>query len=148
MTTTVSQLLQTKGPHMGEVWSVTPHASAQAAMQLMADKDIGAVVVAEDGKLLGIFSERDYARKVALKGLAPETGVDALMTREVIAVSPEQSIEECMGLMTTKAIRHLPVVERGRLVGMVTIRDVVKAIVSDRDGTIRSLETYLTSLTI
>ncbi len=148
MTTTVSQLLQKKGAHIGEVWSVTPKASVQAAMQLMADKDIGAVVIAEDGKLLGIFSERDYARKVALKGMAPDTCVDALMTREVISVAPEQSIEECMALMTTKAIRHLPVVERGQLAGMVTIRDVVKAIVSDRDGTIRSLETYLTNLTI
>jgi CBS domain-containing protein len=148
MTTTVSQLLETKGSSSAQVWSVAPQASAQAAMQLMADKDIGAVMVVEGGRLVGIFSERDYARKVGLKGLAPETPVSAVMTPDVVWVAPEQSLEACMGLMTARSIRHLPVLEQGRLAGMVTIRDVVKAIVSDRDGTIRSLETYLSSLTM
>ncbi len=147
MTTTVSQLLESKGPSGSRVWSVAPQASVQSAMELMADKDIGAVMVAEGERLVGIFSERDYARKVALKGLAPETPVSAVMTPDVVWVGLDQSIEACMGLMTSRAIRHLPVLDQGRLAGMVTIRDVVKAIVSDRDGTIRSLETYLTNLT-
>ena len=148
MTTTVSQLLETKGSHGSQIWSVAAQAPVQAAMQLMADKDIGAVMVVEGDRLVGIFSERDYARKVGLKGLAPETPVSAVMTSDVVWVTPEQSIEACMALMTTKFIRHLPVLAQGRVAGMVTIRDVVKAIVSDRDGTIRSLETYLSSLTM
>jgi CBS domain-containing protein len=148
MTTTVSQLLETKGSNGNRVWSVTPQASVQSAMQLMADKDIGAVMVAEGDRLIGIFSERDYARKVGLKGLAPDTPVSAVMTSDVIWVGPDQSLEACMALMTTRFIRHLPVLDQGRLAGMITIRDVVKAMVSDRDGTIRSLETYLTNLTL
>lgn len=148
MTTTVSQLLETKGAKSSHIWSVPPETSAQAAMQLMADKDIGAVVVVEAGRLIGIFSERDYARKVALPGLAPATPVSAVMTREVVSVTCEQSIDDCMGLMKSRSIRHLPVFDRGQLAGMITIRDVVYAIISDRDGTIRSLETYLSNITI
>jgi CBS domain-containing protein len=146
MTTMVSQLLQTKSTPSAQVWSVTPQTSVLAAMQLMADKDIGAVVVLDDGRLSGIFSERDYARKVALKGLPPDTPVSAVMTRDVVCVSLEQSLDECMAIMTNKFIRHLPVVDQDQLAGMVTIRDVVKAIVLEKEGTIRTLENVVSGL--
>jgi CBS domain-containing protein len=128
-----------------EVWSVSPDQSVYEALQLMAEKDIGAVLVLQKGQVVGIFSERDYARKIILKGKSSkETTVGELMIRDVLYVRPEQSIEECMALMTDKHIRHLPVMEKDQLLGIVTIGDIVKAIISEQQFIIRELENYIT----
>ncbi|MCX7916239.1 MAG: CBS domain-containing protein, partial [Verrucomicrobiae bacterium] len=120
-------------------------ATVYEALQLMAEKNIGAVVVLEQGRVVGIFSERDYARKVVLQGKASRTTtVGEVMTRDVLHAKPEDSIEDCMSLMTAKRHRHLPVMEGDRLIGLVSIGDVVKAIISDRELTIRELERYIT----
>ena len=138
----VSQLLRSKGP---EIWSVTPETSVYDAIKLMADKGIGALLVLEGERLVGIISERDYARKVILQGKSSRnTPVSEIMTSRVFYVQPEQSIEECMALMTDKHIRHLPVLQDGRLIGIISIGDVVKAIISDREIMIRELERYIT----
>jgi CBS domain-containing protein len=116
-----------------------------AALQLMADKNVGALLIIQDGKVAGIFSERDYARKVVLKGKSSKTStVGELMTREVLYISPDETIEECMALMTAKRTRHLPVLEDEKLIGIISIGDVVKEIISDREFTIRELERYIT----
>lgn len=142
----VRELLSSKPQ---QVWSVSPSQSVFEALQLMAEKDIGAVLVIEDGQVVGIFSERDYARKVILKGKSSrETPVGELMTRDVLYVRPDQSAEECMALMTNKHIRHLPVLEDNRLIGIVTIGDIVKAIISDQQFTIRELENYITGYVV
>jgi CBS domain-containing protein len=139
---TVRQLLRTKP---AEVWTVEPQASVYNALQLMADKDIGAVLVVEQDRLVGVFSERDYARKVVLHGKSSRsTTVGELMTQLVYYVRPEQTAEECLVLMTAKRIRHLPVMEDGRLIGIVTIGDVGKEIMSQQEFTIRNLEIYIT----
>ncbi len=137
----VQQILSAK-PR--EVWSVSPSQSVYEALELMAQKDIGAVLVLENNKVIGIFSERDYARKVILKGKSSrETTVGELMTRDVLYIRPDQSLEECMALMTDKRIRHLPVIQNDKLIGIVTIGDVVKAIISDQEFTIHELENYI-----
>jgi CBS domain-containing protein len=134
--------LQEKG---SETWSVAPNTSVFDALKLMAEKNIGALVVLEQERIAGIFSERDYARKVILKGKASkETAVSEIMSTEVSFVRPGQTVEECMALFTDKRIRHLPVVESERLVGMISIGDVVKAIISDREFMIKQLENYIT----
>jgi CBS domain-containing protein len=139
---TVRQMLRTKP---AEVWTIAPEASVYDALQMMADKDIGAVLVVEGGRLVGVFSERDYARKVVLHGKSSRsTTVGELMTQVVFYVRPEQTIEECLALMTEKHIRHLPVLENERLIGIVTIGDVGKEIMSQQEFTIRNLETYIT----
>ncbi len=139
---TVRRLLQAKPAY---VWSINEHATAYEALQLMADKDIGALLVTGDGRLVGIFSERDYARKVILKGKSSkETTVGELMTRELHCVHPGMTMEDCMALMTAMHIRHLPVIENDRLVGIITIGDVVSSMISDKDITIRDLENYIT----
>ena len=139
---TVRQILQTKGAH---TWSVTPQTTVFQALELMASKDIGAVLVVDaSGKLAGIFSERDYARKVILKGLTSKNvTVGELMTTKLVVVPPEITPEDCMQLMTARRIRHLPVVEAGRLVGMITIGDVVKHLISDHLFTIEQLASYI-----
>ena len=138
----VSQLVDAKGR---EVWWVTPDTFVFDALKLMAEKNIGALVVLEANNLVGIFSERDYARKVILKGKASkDTPVKEIMSTQVFFVRPQQSIEECMALMTTKRIRHLPVLEGDKVVGMISIGDVVKAIISEREFTIKQLENYIT----
>jgi len=138
---TVSEILKAKGRN---IWSISPHATVYEALQLLADKDVGALLVIEEGKLVGIFSERDYARKVILKGKSSkETSVEELMTKEVLYVSPTDTIENCMALMTAKRIRHLPVLENDRLVGIVTIGDVVNQIISEQQFTIQELEKYI-----
>jgi CBS domain-containing protein len=138
----VSQLLDAKGHG---VWWVTPDTTVYDALVLMAEKNCGALVVLEAGKLAGIFSERDYARKIILKGKASkDTAVEEIMSTEVFFVHPEQSIEECMALMTHKRIRHLPVLEDGKLVGIISIGDVVKAVISEQEFTIKQLESYIT----
>jgi CBS domain-containing protein len=139
---TVNQLLHTKGR---EVWSVTPGTSVFDALKVMADKNIGALLVMEENQLAGIFSERDYARKVILKGKSSkEMTVQEIMTERVDCVSPSQTVRECMTLMTEKHHRHLPVVDEERVVGMISIGDVVKAIISDQEFTIEQLESYIT----
>lgn len=139
---TVRQILKNKG---SQAWSTEPQVTVYAALQLMAEKDIGALLVLEDGKLVGIFSERDYARKVILHGkTSAETRVSEIMTSGVVTVGPDQTIGECMALMTEKRFRHLPVVEGNRVLGVVSIGDVVKAIISDQQFVISQLEGYIT----
>lgn len=141
MTITVGQIIRYKS----DIWSVTPDATVFSALELMAEKDIGAVVVVEDEKLVGIFSERDYARKVILRGRSSKTTtVGELMTRNVFTVSPDNTIKECLALATEKHFRHLPVVKDGKLMGMVTIGDIVKAIISDQQSLIDQMENYIT----
>lgn len=127
-----------------EIWSVTPRASVYSAIALMAEKSIGAVLVMEDGKLLGIVSERDYARKVILQGRSSkETRVDEVMTRDLIVVTAQNTVDECMIVMTERRVRHLPVLDRGNLVGIVSIGDLVNAVISDQAHTIAQLQTYI-----
>ncbi len=138
----VSDLLQTKGH---SVWSVGPDASVYAALELMAAKDVGALLVLEEGRVAGIFSERDYARKVILRGRASrDTPVREIMTAKVLYVRPEQSVNDCMALMTRHHIRHLPVLEGEALIGLISIGDVVKAIISEQEFMIEQLENYIT----
>lgn len=137
----IRQLLERKG---SEVWSTSPDASVYEALQLLAEKNIGALVVLRDGGLVGVVSERDYARKVDLHGkTSVKTPVKEIMTEEVIMVGSESSVEEAMALMTDKRIRHLPVVEGDKIVGVVSIGDLVKAIIADQEFTIDQLERYI-----
>lgn len=139
----VKQLLEQKGY---DVWSVGPDDSIFEALQLMAEKNIGAVLVTEGGKLTGIFSERDYARKVILLGRSSrDTAVREAMTSRVFAVRPDQSVEGCMALMTDKRIRHLPVMRDDEVIGVISIGDVVKALISQQANTIQHLEDYITT---
>jgi CBS domain-containing protein len=139
---TVRHLLDEKG---NQVWNISPQASAFQALELMAEKNIGALLVMEQDKVLGVFTERDYARKVVLKGKTSKTTtVGELMTSEVLYVNPDATIEECMTLMTQKRARHLPVLDAGKVAGIVSIGDVVKAVISDREFKIRELERYIT----
>ena len=129
---TVKDILKDPGR---EIWSVSPMTTAYEALEVMAEKDIGALLVFENEELVGIFSERDYARKVVLKGKASkDTPVSELMARQVFYVKPENTLNECMALMTLKHIRHLPVFDNNRVTGIITIGDVVKEIVSDLYG--------------
>jgi CBS domain-containing protein len=138
---TVRSLLQTKGH---AVWTIAPAASVFEALKLMADKNVGALLVLEGDELAGVISERDYARKVVLKGRSSvDTPVRDIMTADVIAVHPDQTVEECMALMTDKHIRHLPVVADGQLVGIVSIGDVVKSIITDQGFMIEQLTSYI-----
>ena len=138
---TVEKLLQVKG---NKTWTITPQATVYAAVQLMSDKNVGALMVMEARKPVGIFTERDYARKLILKGKSSKTTtVRELMTVEVLYVEPRNSIEDCMQLMTNKRVRHLPVLTEGELIGIVTIGDVVKQIISDQESTIAQLEKYI-----
>ncbi len=141
MESTVRQILKEKGM---QVWSVTPETTVMEALELMSEKDIGAVVVVQDGKLAGIFSERDYARQaVRQKETLNLLPVSTFMTHEVITVTPEQSVKECMLLMTARHIRHLPVIENDQLAGMVTIGDVVKTIISDQALLLEEMENFI-----
>jgi CBS domain-containing protein len=140
---TVKELLRVKGY---QVWSIGPDATVYEALTLMAEKDVGALLVLDSaGQLVGILSERDYARKIVLKGkTSRETPVREIMTEKVVWVRPDQTIEECMALMTNKHIRHLPVMEEGRLLGVISIGDVVKDIISEQEFVIAQLENYIT----
>jgi CBS domain-containing protein len=141
---TVKQLLDRKASP-GAV-TIAPEASVFEALELMAEKDIGAVVVVRDGRVVGIMSERDYARKVILHHKASrDISVDEIMTDRVFYVSPCHTIDECMALMTDKRIRHLPVLDGDRLCGVLSIGDLVKATISEQDFTIRQLERYIMS---
>jgi CBS domain-containing protein len=139
---TVAQVLRTKG---NEVLSVSPELSVFDALGVMAEKNVGALLVVEGGRLAGIFSERDYARKVILKGKASrETPVRDIMTSHVLYVRPEQTVDDCMALMTDKRVRHLPVLDEERLVGVISIGDVVKAIITEQEFMIEQLQNYIT----
>ncbi len=128
----------------GPVWSVTPETSVVSALQLMAEKKVGAVLVINNGTIEGIFSERDYARKVAeTECICLDVRVREMMTHPIYFASPEQTVEECMTVMTARRIRHLPVLEDGKLVGIISIRDVVDWILSEKDTTIKGLENYI-----
>jgi CBS domain-containing protein len=138
---TVRQLLRGKGH---DVWHIAPDASVYDALKLMAEKGIGSLLVLEGEELVGIISERDYARKVVLKEKTTiDTPVKEIMTRKLVTLSPEQTIGECMSLMTDKRIRHLPVLENERLIGIISIGDVVKAIISQQEFMIEQLERYI-----
>ncbi len=138
---TVRELLERKG---GVVWTIAPSASVFEAIKIMAEKSVGALVVMEGSTLLGILSERDYARKVVLQGRSSkDTACREIMTGRVVYVAPERTLDECMALMTDKRIRHLPVIEGGSLVGIVSIGDCIKAIVSKQEFIIAQLENYI-----
>jgi CBS domain-containing protein len=139
----VWQLLENKGH---EVITIGPDETVFHALQRMADKDIGALVVIDGIAVIGIFSERDYARKVVLHGkTSTDTPVRQVMSTRVLYVRPDQSLEDCMALMTDKHIRHLPVIDGDTLVGIISIGDVVKAVISHQDFIITQLENYITS---
>lgn len=140
---TVSQLLQGKG---GSVLSVTPEASVFVALKLMAEKNVGALLVMNGDALRGIMSERDYARKVILLGKSShELAVRDIMSDKVVSVTPKQTVDDCMALMTGRRIRHLPVIDNGRVVGVLSIGDLVKAVIEEQQQTIQQLESYIHS---
>ena len=139
---TVRQILRDKG---SSVLTIEPHATVFDALKLMAEKNVGALLVVERGKLVGILSERDYARKVLLLSKSSlNTPVRDIMTERVMFIRPEQTVEECMALMTDKHIRHLPVLVGEQLVGVVSIGDLVKASIDEKDFMIKQLENYIT----
>lgn len=138
---TVRDLLKVKG---NAVWSISPNATVQEALELMSDRNIGAIVVMADDAMVGILSERDYARKVELEGrTAAGTAVCEIMTKRVLTVHPDQTVEDCMALMTEHRLRHLPVMQNDRLLGLISIGDVVKAIISEQEFMIGQLETFI-----
>jgi CBS domain-containing protein len=140
---TVSQLLQGKG---GNVWSISPESSVFDALKLMAEKNCGALLVMNGGKLRGILSERDYARKVILLGKSShELSVSEIMSDKVVCVRPSQTVDECMALMSSKRIRHLPVLEGGEVIGVLSVGDLVKAFIEMQQETIQQLESYIHS---
>jgi CBS domain-containing protein len=141
LTATIGSLIEKKG---AQVWSVPPTASIYDAITVMADKGVGALPIIEGGNLLGIISERDYARKVALKGKSSkQTAVTEIMSSPVVSVTPAQTVEECMHIVTDMRIRHLPVVEGGRMVGIVSIGDLVNWVITAQRETIHHLEAYI-----
>ena len=140
---TVTQLLQAKGR---EIHTIGPNARVFDALKLMAEKNVGALVVTEGGRLAGIISERDYARKVILLSKSShDIAVHEIMTAKVITVQPGQTVEDCMALMTAKRIRHLPVTDGERLVGVLSIGDLVKEVIAEQEATIKQLESYIHS---
>ena len=139
--TTVKHVLDQKGHH---VHFIHPDASVFDALKMMAENNIGSLVVLEDGKLVGVITERHYAREIVLKGrTSPGTLVRDIMSTKVICARPDQSVEECMAVMTARAVRHLPVLEGGRLVGIVSIGDMVKSVISDQKFIIEQLEHFI-----
>jgi len=140
---TVRELLEGKG---GSIHTIGPDARVYEALELMAAREVGALLVIEEGRLAGILSERDYARKVILHGKSSQDiAVRDIMTARLVTVRPAQSVEECMALMTDHRIRHLPVMEGERLIGIVSIGDLVKAVIEDQRETIKQLESYIHS---
>ena len=141
MVGTIDAILARKGR---EIWSIAADATVYDAIALMAEKRIGAVLVVSDTTLVGILSERDYARKVILQGRSSkDTRVGEIMTPSLVTVSPDYTIEACMRIMTQNRIRHLPVIARGQLVGVVSIGDLVNAVIADQADTIDQLQTYI-----
>jgi len=139
----IRELLEDKGT---QVWSIAPQASVYDALALMADKNIGALLVMDQGRTVGILSERDYTRNVILRGRkSKDTQVSEIMTSRPVCVSPDQTVEEGMALMTDKRVRHLPVIEDERVLGLVSIGDLVKSIISEQQFIIQQLEHYINS---
>jgi CBS domain-containing protein len=139
----VAELLRNRE---GTLWHVRPEESVFAALQLLAQYEVGALMVMEGGKLVGVLSERDYTRKVALQGRnSKETRVDDIMTRNVISVSPKTGTRHCMALMSEKRIRHLPVLDGDMVLGMISIRDIMDDIIAQHESTIAQLESYIHS---
>jgi CBS domain-containing protein len=139
--TTLSHILNLKG---SQTWSVKPSDTVYDAIKKMSDNNIGALIVLEDEKLVGIITERHYARNVFLKGRAsPHTHVGDIMERNVVCAHPDATVEECMAVMTAKRVRHLPIVRGGTLLGIVSIGDLAKAIISDKEFTIDQLEHFI-----
>ena len=137
----ISSILAQKS---SSLWNVAPEATVFEAIRLMAEKDVGSLLVLSDGKLAGLFTERDYTRKVALFGkTSKETRVREVIPRETVTVTPDDSVEECMRLMTEKRVRHLPVVEGTNVVGLISIGDLVNWIISAQNATISQMESYL-----
>lgn len=137
----VKDILSRKG---NQVISVSPHSSVLDALKLMAEKNIGGVLVMEDEKLVGIFTERDYARKIVLKGkTSAESKISEVMVSNLITITPDNDISDCMKIMTSKTIRHLPVLENKNLVGLISIGDVVKSIIEEQQSVIQHLEQYI-----
>lgn len=138
---TVQDLIKGKG---GQVWTVSPDQSVFSALELMAEKNLGAVVVIDHGQVVGIMSERDYARKVILRGVTSrETSVGEIMSKKVLFVRPDQTVADCLALMTDKHCRHLPVMDGKQLAGLISIGDAVKAIIAEKDFLIGQLENYI-----
>jgi CBS domain-containing protein len=141
MSTTVKQVLEQKG---SGTYSVSPEATVMEALEIMAKHDIGAVLALEGARLVGIFTERDYARKVAIKGLSSrDAKVGELMTQNVCTITPSHTIDDVMSIMTQNRFRHLPVVDHGAIVGIVTIGDVVKTVIAEHEATIQQLSSYI-----
>lgn len=143
MQTTIRHILEVKGH---DLWSLGPQASVYDALRMMSDKDVGALIIMEGDKMVGIMSERDYARKVVLLGkTSRETHVSEIMSKMVFTLHPDQTVEEAMDLMTAKHIRHLPVVEDDKVLGIISIGDVVKAIIYQQREAIKDLESKMIS---
>lgn len=137
----VAAILNSKG---SDVWSVASKDTIFNAVQLMADKDIGSLIVMDGDKLVGIVTERDYARKVILEGKSSkDSAVDEVMTTRMLCVSPDRTVDECMALMTDKRVRHLPVLDDKRVVGVVSIGDLVKAVINEQQVIIEQLQDYI-----
>ncbi|MDY7560648.1 CBS domain-containing protein [Pseudomonas sp. 10B1] len=141
---TVAQLLNAKAENYRQVYTIAPHQTVLMALGLMAEKNVGALPVVENDQVIGVISERDYARKVALKGRSSaDTLVSTIMSERIITVSPSENIETCMGIMTDSHLRHLPVVKDGQLVGLLSIGDLVKEAIAEQADLIRQLEQYI-----
>jgi CBS domain-containing protein len=144
LSSTIQAVLKNK---TGEVWSTTPTASVYEAIEMMAEKRVGALPVMQQGQLCGILSERDYARKVILKGRSSkDTPVADIMSADPITISPQHTVAECMRIVTDERIRHLPVVEGGKVIGIVSIGDLVNWVISEQQETIRHLEAYISGM--
>ncbi len=140
---TIGELLRMK--EVNEVWSVPSNATVKDTLEVMANKDVGAILVVDAGKLVGIFSERDYARKILIEGeCLLDATVDHVMTTEVVSITSANTVEDCMNLMTQHHFRHLPVVDGGKLAGVISIGDLVKATISGQAQVIDKLEGYIT----
>jgi signal-transduction protein with cAMP-binding, CBS, and nucleotidyltransferase domain len=141
---TVQQILKAKG---NQVWTISKNSTVFDALKLLAQNKIGSLMVIEDGQVAGIFTERDYARKVGLiHGKPEEICIEEVMTKELITVDPKKSVKECMVLMTNNRIRHLPVMEEGKLVGMISVGDVVKDMIEELEFHVEQLTNYITGL--
>lgn len=139
----IRELLEKQG---GSVWSLSPNDSVFHALEMLADCNVGALMVMDEDALVGVFSERDYTRKIALTGRSSkDTSVRDIMTAQVISVSPQTSTDDCMALMSQRKIRHVPVVDGTKVLGMVSIRDLMDEIIKDREHTITHLQNYIAS---
>ena len=139
---TIREILNHKG---GTTWTVTPETTVFEAIQLMAEKNVGALLVVRESKLAGIITERDYTRKVALKGRSSkDTRVNEILSGQVIHVSPDHTVEQCLRLMTEHRVRHLPVLDGQKIVGVISIGDLVNCVITAQSSTIQQLETYIT----